>query len=39
MKEQMNHEGVCSDTWRKKKDDWLDYVKNDVICMAFLYAR
>ena len=22
-----------------KKDEWLDYVKNDVLCTAFKYAR
>ena len=24
---------------KKKKDDWLPYVKNDVLCTAYSYAR
>ena len=36
---EMNHDEVYSDTWRDKKSDLLDYVKNDVLCTAFSYAR
>ena len=28
-----------SDTWKDKKHDWLDNVKNDVMCTGFCYAR
>ena len=35
----MKHDEVYSDTWKDKKDEWLDYVKNDVLCTAFSYAR
>ena len=35
----MNHDEVYSDTWRDKKSKWLDYVKNDVLCTVFSYAR
>ena len=35
----MNHDEVYSDTWKDKKSEWLEYVKNDVLCTAFSYAR
>ena len=35
----MNYDEVYSDTWENKKSEWLDYVKNDVLCTAFSYAR
>ena len=35
----MNHDEVYSDTWKDKKSEWLDYVKNDVLCTAFCNAR
>ena len=39
LKTEMNHDKVYSETWRDKKDEWLLYVKNDVLCTAFNYAR
>ena len=39
LKTEMNHDEVYSDTWKDKKHDWLDYVKNDVLCTSFCYAR
>ena len=36
---EMNHDEVYSDTWKDKKHEWLDYVKNVVLCTAFSYAR
>ena len=39
LKTEMKHEEVYSDTWKDKKDEWLVYVKNDVLCTAFCYAR
>ena len=35
----MNHDEVSSETWRDKNSEWLDYVKNDVLCTVFSYAR
>ena len=35
----MNHDEVYSGTWRDKRSEWLDYVKNDLLCTAFSYAR
>ena len=39
LKTEMKHDEVYSDTWKNKKSEWLDYVKNDVLCTAFSYAR
>ena len=39
LKTEMNHDEVHSDTWKDKKSELLDYVKNDVLCTAFSYAR
>ena len=39
LKTEMKHDDVYEDTWRNKKLEWLDYVKNDVLCTAFSYAR
>ena len=39
LKTEMNHDEVYSDTWKDKKHEWLDYVKNDVLCTGFSYAR
>ena len=35
----MNHDEIDANNYRNKKDEWLDYIKNDVICTAFSYAR
>ena len=35
----MNHDEVYSDIWRDRKSEWLIYVKDDVKCTAFSYAR
>ena len=35
----MNHAEVYSGNWRNKKSHWLDYLKNDVLCTGFSYAR
>ena len=39
LKTEMSHDEVSSVTWREKKTEWFDYVKNDVLCTAFSYAR
>ena len=36
---EMNHDDIFEDTWKDEKHEWLDYVKNDVLCTAFCYAR
>ena len=35
----MNHDEIDESKWRDKKDKWVDYVKNDILCTAFSYAR
>ena len=35
----MNHDDVYGDNYKDKIDEWLPYVKNDVLCTAFSYAR
>ena len=35
----MNHDEIDENNWRDKKDEWLPYVKNDVLCTAYSYAR
>ena len=39
LKTEINHNEVYSDTWKGKKLEWLPYVKNDVLCTAYSYAR
>ena len=35
----MNHDEIDRDNYIGKKDEWLPYVKNDVLCTVFCYAR
>ena len=39
LKTEMDHDEVDYDNYKDKKDEWLPYVKNDVLCTAFSYAR
>ena len=39
LKIEMNHDEVYSETWKDKKHEWLEYVKNYVLCTSFSYAR
>ena len=39
LKNGMNHDEAYSDTWRDKKSELLDYVRNDVLCTSSSYAR
>ena len=39
LKTEMNHDEVDGNIYKNKKSEWLDYVKNDVLCTAFSYAR
>ena len=38
LKTEMNHDEVDGKNWKDKKNDWIDYVKQDVICTAFSCA-
>ena len=35
----MNHDEIDGNNYKVKKDGWLLYVKQDVLCTAFSYAR
>ena len=39
LKTEMNHDEIDENNWKDKKDEWLTYVKNDVLCTAYSYAR
>ena len=39
LKTEMNHDDVDGNNYKDKKDEWLDSVKQDVLCTAFSYAR
>ena len=39
LKTEMDHDGIDENNWKDKKDEWLPYVKNDVLCTAYSYAR
>ena len=39
LKTEKNHDETYADNWRDKKSERVDYVKNDVLCTAFSYAR
>ena len=35
----MNHDETDKKNWRDKRNEWLPYVKNDVLFTVFSYAR
>ena len=39
LKTEMNHDEDDGDNYKDKINEWLPYVKNDVLCTAFSYAR
>ena len=39
LKTEKNHDEIDENNWSDKKDECVDYVKNDVLCTAFSYAR
>ena len=39
LKTEMNHDDIDGDNYKDKKGIWLPYVKNDVLCTAYSYAR
>ena len=39
MKTEKNLDEFYADNWTDKKDEWVEYVKNDVLCTAFSYTR
>ena len=39
IKTEMNHDEITGDNYKNKKNIWLPYVKNDVLCTSYSYAR
>ena len=39
LKTEKNHAEVDGNIYKDKQSEWLPYVKNDVLCTAFSYAR
>ena len=39
LKTEMNHDDIDGKNYKDKINEWLPYVKNDVLCTAFSYAR
>ena len=39
LKTEMNHDKVDGDNYKDKINEWLPYVKNDLLCTVFSYAR
>ena len=39
LKTEMNHDDIDGDNYKDKKDIWLPYVKNEILCTAYSYAR
>ena len=39
LKTEMDHDDIDQHNYKDKKDIWLPYVKNDVLCTAHSYAR
>ena len=39
LKQELEHDDFFEDTWEARKNEWLPYVKNDVLSTAFCYAR
>ena len=39
LKKELEHDEIYEDTWEAKENEWLPYVKNDVLSIAFCYAR
>ena len=39
LKKELEHVEIYEDTWETRENEWLPYVKNDVLSTAFCYAR
>ena len=39
VKKELEHDEIYEDTWEAEENEWLPYVKNDVLSTAFCYAR
>ena len=39
LEQEIKHDEIYEDTWEARENEWLPYVKNDVLSTAFCYAR
>ena len=39
LEKELEHDEIFEDTWEEKENEWLPYLKNDVLSTAFSYAR
>ena len=39
LRKELEHDEIYEDTWEATEDEWLPYVKKDVLSTAFCYAR
>ena len=39
LKQELEHDEIFEDKWEEKENEWLPYLKNDVLSTAFSYAR
>ena len=39
LKQELVHDEIYEDSWEEKENEWLPYVKNDVLSTVFCYAR
>ena len=39
LKQELEHDEIFEDTWEARENEWLTYVKKDVLSTAFCYAR
>ena len=39
LRKELEHDEIYEDIWEEKENEWLPYVKNDVLSTAFCYAR
>ena len=39
LKQELEHDEIDEDNWEQKENEWLLYLKNDVLSTAFCYVR
>ena len=39
IKQELEHDEIYEDTWETKQNNWLPYLKNDMLSTAFSKAR
>ena len=39
LQKELEHDEIYEDIWEARENEWLTYVKNDVLPTAFWYAR